>query len=260
MEGTPGALNIPGPDLGPTETLTDWAWPGPMEGMQWDLVVEQDVTARGPLDAPTGGYYWSHAFSFEQGVAGRVGIQSEGVYQADPPTSPIEIAKMAVYWLSGPPLAAELGDIPYPDARVAEVSIGGTDWLTIHARFDWLECHIYRMRFAPHSTDDAGNIWYGTWIDDITDGVEVFLGRMLLSSEAGALSPFTTLRTTPIDFVPVEACDVTTPVSALFGTPTTTDGQVPTDHTNRFSSEPRCGTSRFTEFPGAVRHELAVVP
>jgi hypothetical protein len=239
--------------------LTDWTWSQAVSSVEWDLMIEKDVAPRDPSVAATGGYYWSYAFNFEQGVAGRVGLQSEGIYQSVP-SDPIEVTKMAVFWLSGPPMAAELGDIPFPEARVAETSAAGADWLTIHARFAWQECHVYRIRFGPESTNPEGNTWYGLWILDTTEGNELFLGRMLLPPDVGLLSPFSSSRTTPIEFGPSTTCEVTVPVSAIFGTPVSGDGLTPTRHTNRFESMLRCSSSRFTDFVDAVRHELAVVP
>jgi hypothetical protein len=229
--------------------------------MQWDFMVEQEVEPRGALDPPIGGYYWAHRFSFTEGVAGHIGLQAEGGYQTDPPDSLIELTKIAVFWLSGPPLAAELGDIPYPEARVAPEAKSGGNWLTIHARFDWHVCHVYRFRFGPESTNTDGSTWYGAWIEDTTDDVEVFLGRMLLPADTGTLTPFSVATTDPFDFIVPTACNLADPVSAVFGAPSAiSEAQQASASTNRYGDEPRCATSRFTQFPHAVRHELAVVP
>ncbi len=253
----PEPFNPPGMEIGPTDIRTDWHWPAPTTSLQWDLVIERDVTPRSAVQAPTGGYYWSHHFSFEEGIAGIFGVQSEGGYQSDPPNSRVHFTSMAAFWLSGPPLAGELGDIPSPDARVATMTASGTQWLTIHARFERKECHVYRFRVAPHSKDEAGNVWYGAWITDVTDDIETFLGRMLLPADAGALVPFSTSRTAPIDFGPL-TCDHADPVSAVFGAPfSELDGWQAEHGTTRFSTRRRCPNSRFTHFDHAVRHELS---
>ncbi len=258
QEGEPQPFNLPGAEIGPTEVRTDWLWPAPTTALQWDLAIERDVTPRSAGQAPTGGYYWSHHFTFEEGVAGIFGIQSEGGYQSDPSDPRVQFTSMAAFWLSGPPLAGELGDIEYPDARVAPMTASGAQWLTIHARFEWRECHVYRFRVAPHSEDEEGNVWYGAWITDVTDSVETFLGRMLLPADTGALVPFSTSRTAPIDFGALR-CDDPDPVSAVFGAPfSEQDGWQAQHGTTRFSTRRRCPNSRFTYLERAVRHELSV--
>src|SRR5690606_21980437 len=124
--------------------------------------------------------------------------QAEGAYSSVPGTVP-EITKMAVFWLSGPPLEAELGDIGFPDARVAQTPAAGANWYTIHARFPWEPCHVYELTFASDSTDERG-IWYSAWIDDTTSGTLTLLGRMLLPADTGALSPLSIFSTQPIEF------------------------------------------------------------
>lgn len=257
---TPGPFNRVGLEFGATETSTDWTWPTNVDAMEWDLMVERELPTRSRSEAPLGGYYWMHRFSFTNGVAGIFGLQADGGYQTDPPNSAIEITKMAVFWVSGPPLDAELGDILYPDARVAPATASGLSWLTIHARFPWRSCHIYRMRVAPESEDDAGNRWYGAWINDVTDGTETLLGRVLLPPDVGRFSAFSVSRTTPIDFGTPASCSAHSPVSATFGTPRSPDGSViASAYSNRFAEPPRCGNSRFAEVPGGVRHELGIV-
>lgn len=257
----PGPVNAAGGRFGATETATDWMWPSPVPSMQWDIRIEREIERVTPTSPPTSGYYWTHQFSFLEGVTGLLGIQAEGGYQLDPPNSPIEITKIAVFWLSGPPLAAELGDIPEPDARIAETSAAGVTFVTIHARFDWQVCRVYRFRVAPHSTEADGSTWYGAWIEDTTDAVSTFLGRMLLPADAGLLAPFSISRTLPIEFGEPSSCATPAQASALFGRPSTSDGRIaPSLHTNRFVDPLSCPSSRFTEFPAAVRHELGARP
>jgi len=255
--GNPGELNSPGLDVAGTETWTDWNWGTPRESVTWDLMIEQDVPPRLPGTSPIGGYYWHQQFSFAQGVAGRFGLQTEGIYQSDPPDSLADFTKIAVLWLSGPPLDGELGTIPYPDARVAPTAGAGTNWLTIHARFDWEECNVYRFKFGPDEVDDDGNVWYAARIDNMTTGDETLLGRMLLPPDVGALSPYSASRTSPFDFG-VASCDELAPVSAIFGPPRFEDeSDFATATMNRFSDE-ACSGSRFTLFEQAVRHEAGV--
>jgi hypothetical protein len=254
----PGATSMTGSSFGITETATDWMLPAPAAALEWQLMVEREV-AQASTSPPTGGYYYAHQFAFLEGLAGFFGIQDEGGYQQDPPSSPVDFTKMAVFWLGGPPLAGELGDIAYPDARVAPATVAGVGFLTIHARFDWEACHVYRFRFGPHATEADGNIWYGATIEDVSSGVETFLGRMLLPADVGLLAPFSTSRTIPIEFGELEACDSAPPGSAVFEAPYA-DGEQASLSAHRFVEPLRCTTSRFSAFPGAVRHELGLLP
>lgn len=257
--GNPGPLNPAGTAIGATETATDWTWPSPVTSVQFDLMVEREIERTMPVT----GYYWAYQFSFLEGAAGFLGIQAEGVYQQDPVNDPdtIEITKMAVFWLSGPPLEAELGDIAYPDARVAPITASGVNYLTIHAKFDWQACRVYRFKIAQQSTEDDGSVWYGAWIEDTEDQVDTFLGRMRLPADSGAFAPFSISRTYPIAFADQANCAIHAPGSALYGYPHTVEGDVVASlETNRFGATLRCPTSRFTRFEGAVRHEHGVRP
>jgi hypothetical protein len=255
--GTPEAFNREGNDLGATETATDWVWPSPLTSMEWGFVIERDV-AQASL-GPSSGYYFAQQFAFERGVAGILGLQANGGYQADPPQGGYVFTKMIAFWLSGPPSAAELGDIPYPDARVAATTANGSSWLTIHAKFDWQVCHAYQLRFGPESTTANGSTWYGAWLVDLTTATTTFIGRMLLASDTGELSPFSTTLSTPIDFGQPTSCGVSEHMSVIFANPTGNDGSISsTSHTNRFKTPTRCPTSRFSELSGGVRHELGV--
>lgn len=259
--GTPGPLSVAGPTFGATETATDWTWPSPVSSMQWDLMVEREIERPSPTSPPTSGYYYAYQFSFLEGVVGFIGIQAEGVYQQDPPSSPVEVTKIAVFWLSGPPLAAELGDIAYPDARAAPTSAAGVSYLTIHARFDWQACRVYRFRVGPDGTEADGSIWYGAFIEDTSSGVETFLGRMLLPADIGPLSPFSVSRTMPIEFGAQDSCEIPAQASVVFGVPSADAGNLEAARGgNRLAEPPSCPTSRFTNFAGAVRHELGLRP
>lgn len=251
--GTPAPINVAGSEPGLTETSTEWTLSDAVESLEWDLSVERDVNETEP---PSAGYYYHQRFWFDRGIVGIFGIQAEGIYQAEPPTSEVNVTKMAVFWLSGPPLDAELGDIAFPDARVAPTTANGVSWLTIHARFAWEACHVYRFRVAPESTDPSGNVWYGGWIDDTTTGEITLLGRMLVPSDSGSITPFTVSRVSPIVF-DARTCAVPSPTTAVFGAPRGNGGVVTSSHTNRFESPARCATSRFTNFgDAAVRHQI----
>jgi hypothetical protein len=264
-EGVPGDFNPRGATNGATETATDWTWPSPVTSMEWDLMVEREISpAPAPGVNPTSGYYWAHQFRFLEGVVGFLGIQANGGYQEDPPDSDIFWEKIAVFWLSGPAVAGELGDIPAPDARVAPATAAGVDYLTIHARFNWQICHNYHFRLAPAPKDGDQGTWYGAWIDDTTAGIETYLGRMELPADSGPLSAFSTYRSIQIEFIDNPRCDVPQHASALFGTPVANDGTIsPMLGTDRFGDPLMCSTSRFSDFPdfpSARRHENAVGP
>lgn len=255
--GTVGPVNVAGSEPGLTETSTEWTLSDAVTSIEWELSVERDVNETEP---PSAGYYYHQRFFFDKGMVGIFGIQAEGIYQSEPPTSAVEVTKIAVFWLSGPPLEAELGDIAYPNARVAPTTANGVNWLTIHARFPWEACHVYRFRIAPDSTDPSGNVWYGAWIDDITTGQVTMLGRMLVPSDSGLITPFTVSRVSPIVY-DARTCAVPSPTSAVFGAPRGNGGSVaPSLRTNRFESPARCATSRFTSFEGAVRHQIGSGP
>lgn len=256
----PGPFNAPGLLLGSTETSTDWLLPAATEGLEWELLIEDEIEPRAAGEAPTSGYYWSQQFYYVQGLAGRIGLQAEGIYQPDPIVDPTNrtIGKMAAFWLAGPPLAMELGDIPHPQARTAIQVAAGATWGTIHALFEWQTCHVYVLRVGPESTDEAGNTWYGAWIADETDGTNTFLGRMLVPADTGLLSPFVRTYTSPIDHVEPQSCEVSQYSSAIFGAPRDDHGNRAQWSSNAFVAQ-RCATSRFSMFDGAVRHELGVV-
>jgi hypothetical protein len=250
--GLPGRPNSRGVALGTTKTHTDWFWPAPLESIEWDLLIERDHV--------TDGYFWAHQFSFsETPVGGFIGLQMNGGYRADPPEGPYETSDMVLIWVSGPPVAAELGDIPFPDARTWLEADRGFEWWTIHAKVELEPCVTYSVRFGLESTTPSGDVWYGGWVRDGATGVETFVGRILVPAIWGPLAGFTTEITQRIDYVAPVSCSDAEPSSALYGTPTANGGLMrPTDHNNRFDSELRCATSRFTDFPDGVRHELGI--
>jgi len=254
---TPGALNTAAQDpVLPTELATNWTWPEAVPSMQWELMVERDVVDAPATAVPEIGYYYTHQFSFQEGIRGFLGIQAEGGYsaqgyQGDPWT------KIAVFWLAAED--AELGEIAPPNARVGMDTANGVGYLTIHARFDWEVCRIYRFRFGPESELSDGRIWYGAWIEDVEAGVETFLGRMLVPAGAGMLDTLSTSRTYSIDFMSARGCQFAQHASVLFGTPSSEDGLVRPTQQTRFT-ELDCASSRFSFLEGAIRHEIMSSP
>ncbi len=248
-----GQLSPVNTELRVTETATDWSLTEPVSEMEWTITIEQDI----PTPNEEIGYYWHNQFSFVPGVAGRFGLQSRGLYQ-ETPTEVGTFTKIVVFWLSGPPLAAELGDIKSPDARTFEMPAAGLRWGTIHAKFDWQECHTYRFRVGIESTDADGNMWYGAWITDETTATVTFLGRMLLPKDTGLLSSFSSSRTSPIYFDPVVCADLKH-VSAVFGAPTS-GTQTASFVANHFMPPVGCARSIIGNFGELIRHELGASP
>jgi len=255
--GVPGPLNAPGQigtpgssDIGTTNLYTDWSWPAPVDSLEWDLVVE--------LEPERDGYYWAHQFSFVNGLTGFFGLQAHGGFQLAADAG-VDFVKMALLWIGGSKLTAELGDIQGEDARILVVPARGTEWTTIHAKYEWSPCTVYRLRFAKDGTDASGNVWYGAWIEDRTTTLLTKLGRIAVPQEWGQLSRLSTTFTTRIDDKPppVTDCDQPEPASAIFGTPSANDGQLRPTPSNRFAML-RCPSSRFTDLPEGVRHEIGL--
>jgi len=260
--GTPGPVNAPGPlttmgqsNIGTTNLYTDWSWPAPMDSIEWDLLPESDP--------PHDGYYWAHQFSFVNGLTGFFGLQAHGGFQLNPttedPKPKVDFTKMAVFWMGGS-LPAELGDIEYPDARVMGVTARGTDWTTVHAKYEWSACTVYRLRLAKDGTDASGNVWYGAWIEDRSSLVLTKIGRIAVPPEWGQFSRLSTTLTTRVDDKPpaVTSCDQPEPASAIFGTPSGNENQLWPVGSPRFQSPLRCPSSRFTDLPEGVRHEIGL--
>jgi hypothetical protein len=251
VPGVPGPPNARGVAVGTTTTNTDWFWPSALESIEWDLLIERAHT--------TDGYFWAHQFSFsETPVGGFIGLQMNGGYRSDP-AGGYETSDMVLIWVGGPPVMAELGDIAFPDARTLLESERGLEWWTIHAKVELEPCVTYGLRFGRESTAPSGDVWYGGWLHDGSTGAETFIGRIMVPSSWGPLSGFTTEITQRIDYVPPSSCSEAEHSSALYTTPRANAGLLtPTNHTNRFDSELRCATSRFTELTGGVRHELGL--
>lgn len=261
--GVPGPVNAPGPlttmgqsNIGTTNLYTDWSWPAPADSLEWDLLPENDP--------PHDGYYWAHQFSFVNGLTGFFGLQAHGGFQLPPttqdPTPTVDFTKMAVFWIGGSTLPAELGDVPFPNARVLVVSGRGTEWTTVHAKYEWSACTAYRLRIAKDGTEPNGNVWYGAWIEDRSTLVLTKVGRIAVPPDWGQFSRLSTTLTTRIDDKPpaVTTCDQPEPASAIFGTPSGNEGQLWPVGSPRFQSPLRCPSSRFTDLPEGVRHEIGI--
>jgi hypothetical protein len=57
--------------------------------------------------------------------------------------------------------------------------------------------------------------------------------------------------------IPV-TCESSPQASAIFGAPRAVGSLELAEHGNRFTNPTHCASSRFTDFPDAVRHELAI--
>jgi hypothetical protein len=248
--GEPEDLNRPGMGVGGTMTNTDWVWPQPLDSVEFDFASETEVG--------DDGYFWAYEFTFVAGIRGLLGMQGNGYYQAEPPAGDIEVTKMVQFWIQGA-LQAELGDVPFPDARVAQESSNGVPGFSIQTKFDWQPCHIYRFRLGLDGTDESGNRWYGASVADTTTGDSTYLGHMLAPLNWGRLSTTSTMWSERFTLAATLTCADVEYSSVLFGNPTGNAGTVePLSHMNRFQVPPLCGSSRFTEFPNAIRHEVGV--
>jgi hypothetical protein len=240
-----------------TQISTDWNLSHATSQLEWDLVIEKDAPGSDEsTGVPYSGYYWKQEFNFDSSAAVIVGLQSGGVYK-DTPTAPEkDYTKMAVFWISGSNIEAELGDIKGPNARAVEQQADKL-YMTIHAKFAWELCHVYHFRFAPQLVDAV--IWYGVWIEDRTTGETVFLGRMHLPEEPGMIKPSVTSTTQAIRLNPPR-CSLIKPVSAFFGIPTASAGDPALDPRTRSITPLGCARSRWTTLPSAVRHEVGIFP
>ena len=235
--------------LGVTLPYTDWNWPAPFDSIEWDVRIERESVADG--------YLWAHEVHFAGGATVLMALQSQGGYQADPPAGPVERTKIVQFWISGPPLEAELVDIPYPDARTFQTAQAGSDWWTINARYDWTVCRAYRLKVLPETSEPGVGVWYGGWIVDTETGTETQIGRMLVPAAWGRLTAPASSWTNRIGWTPLGTCADAEPVAAIFGVPLV-DGVRPesVSPTNRFSAPPACPDTRFDDFPDAVRQEV----
>ena len=245
-------MNAPGTDLGATLTATDWSFSDSSDSIEIELVVE----SRPARD----GYFWASQFSFVgSAVGGFVGLQSRGGYQAEPPDGDTDLTDMAVFWIGGSPLRAELGDVMPPDARTYAQFTSGTQWWTIHAKYDIVACRPYRLRVARRTQEANGDAWYGAWVRDNQTNVETFIGRILVPAAWGLLADKSTSFSDRVGWGTVTSCAYPEYASARFGIPSAGSASLaPTTHSNRFAASAKCASSRVTELGDAVRHELGV--
>ncbi len=246
--GTAGAVNQAGVAPGVTITYTDWLWTGPFDSLEWELRVE--------VAPPNDGYIWAQEFSLANGNTGLVTLQANGGYQAEPPAGPTQIANIVQFWISGPPIRAELGDIAAPDARTSIETQVGLEWWTINALYEFVTCRTYRFSVVREETEPTGGRWYAARVSDTEAGAETLIGRILVPEVWGRFAPPTRSWTNRIGWAPVGTCDVPEAVSAIFGMPTANGGAiVPSSRNNRFAMPPLCPSSRITDFSNAVRQE-----
>ena len=250
--GEVGATNAPGPGVGVTITYTDWDWTEPFDSLEWEVRVE--------VEPEDDGYLFAHEFTLEAGNTGLVTLQANGGYQADPPGGPTDIAKLVQFWLEGPPMRAELGAIAYPNARVALENQAGAQWWTINARYEWQVCRAYRFSLRREELAPGGGRWYAARIRDTVTGTETLIGRILTPEAWGGLVAPTRSWTNRIGWTPLGSCAAPEPVSVLFGAQSANGGLLEPTKTSRFAMPPVCPSSRFTDFPNAVRQEVGGVP
>ncbi|HET9931392.1 MAG TPA: hypothetical protein VFQ35_11915 [Polyangiaceae bacterium] len=257
LSGTVLPANAPGADVDVTTTSTDFAWPSAFDSTEIELVVE--------TEHDRDGYFWAYQFSLAGSPAsGFVGLQVNGGYQAVPPNGEVAVTTMAVFWIGGAPLKAELGDVAFPDARTylkvdnAATTPNPNTWWTIHAKYPVVRCRPYRMRVARVAQEANGDIWYGATIRDVQASVDTYFGRILVPAAWGQIRS-TSAFMDRIGWGTPTSCSYPEYASGRFSFPTASDGNLlPLSHSNRFESPAHCGTSRFTELVGGVRHELGV--
>jgi hypothetical protein len=149
--------------------------------------------------------------------------------------------------------------VPFPDARAAEEAANGVPGRSIQTKFDWQPCHEYRIRLGLDGTDESGNRWYGATVVNNTTGDSTYLGHMLVPLEWGRLATTATMWAERFTLTATASCADVEYSSVVFGHPTGNAGTVsPLPHTNRFGLPAQCGSSRFTDFPNAIRHETGV--
>lgn len=255
--GTVSPLNSPGSDVDVTATSTDFTWATGFDSTEIELVVESEHVRDG--------YFWAYQFSLAGNpVGGFVGLQANGGYQAVPPNGEVELTTMAVFWISGAPLKAALGNIAFPDARTylkvdnPATTPNPNTWWTIHAKYPFSRCRPYRLRVARVAQESNGDIWYGATIRDVQASVDTYIGRILVPAAWGQIRS-TSAFTDRIGWGTATSCSYPEYASGRFSFPSAGDGSLlPLTHPNRFAVPAHCGTSRFTELAGGVRHELSV--
>lgn len=261
--GTPGPLNAGTAEIGPTLTATEWSWAARSDVMEVDLTVEDEPPPGGD------GYFWAYQFgigSSTQSNSGFVGLQVNGAF-TNPDTKITDYTKrLAVFWISGPPLRAAFEDIVEPQAYSYTATNFNTMWLAINVIYPWEKCRTYRLRVGRHSVEN-GDIWYGAWVTDTVTQVRTFIGRILVPGSWGQLSRTSTSWCDRIGWAPINSCSSLSHVSATWGIPkatvTATGATSVATGEDRFAwngAPLRCPSSRFTDFTDGVRHESGVGP
>jgi hypothetical protein len=162
---------------------------------------------------------------------------------------------MTQFWISGPPLAAELGDIQYPDARASRIAEVRGEWWSINAKYDWQPCRPYRLRLAAQESEPGGSTWYAAWVIDVDGETQTLVGRMLVPDAWGGLSSPTSTWSNRIGWSMLDTCDEIEAVSTLFGAPSTTSG-LATLREHSFGALPACPNTRIETFDSAVRQRI----
>ena len=234
-----------------TVPYTDWTVPTPYDSIEIEVRLE--------TESMTDGFVWTHEVPFAAGPVVLLAFQSQGGFQADPPAGPVERAKLAQFWISGPPLAAELGDIPYPNARAYLAQEVRGEWWSINAIYEWEACRPYRLRLAELEPGASGSTWYGAWVIDVVAATETLLGRMLVPDAWGGLTSPTSTWSNRIGWGMLEACEDVEPVSVIFGAPTNPSGAA-TSWEHRFGALPACPNTRIEDFETAVRQRIGGPP
>jgi hypothetical protein len=249
--GPAGPVSGSGVDVAPTGIYSNWFWPDTaLTSFEWQLGIESE---------PADGYFWAHQFAFAV-EGGFVGLQQNGAYQADPPSGPIQVTKMALFSIAGPAIAAETGDVPYPEGRAYGEFDGAPGW-TVHIKYDWAPCRVYLLRLVKLSTEADGNVWWGGYVRDTATDVDTLIGRILVPPEQGYLGTWSVMWTERFGPSALTECEQQGYASAIFGTPTANDGAIaPSVADHRFSDQLHCPNSRFSPVAGGMRQEMGVPP
>jgi hypothetical protein len=247
-EGVPGPVSPQGSAVSVTVPYTDWTVPTPYDSVEVEMRMEVETAADG--------FVWTHELPFAAGPVVILAFQSMGGYQADPPNGSVVRTKMAQFWISGPPLEAELGDIAYPDARAYLDMEARSQWWAINARYEWQACRAYRFRFSALAPEpNRAATWYGAWVIDVDAATETSLGRMLVPDAWGGLTSPTTIWSNRFGWRVLDSCDDIEAVSTWFGAPATSSGAgVLLGH--RFGALEACANTRIDVLDGAVRQRI----
>lgn len=147
----------------PTGTYTSYNFPSTgkegYKNLSWNLTVNKDPSP--------GAYFYSTQFQFKKDdgtpdpSGGYFGIQTQGSNPA---------GKIAVF---------SIWDAV--DSRGPGVSVsfdGEGVGRSVRISYPWIEGRIYNLRIAPMAPDGQ---WWGAWIRDSVNGVELFVGQIKLS-------------------------------------------------------------------------------